>query len=409
MAREDTPLDQETFDTTLEAELAKGTDRRVAEGRARSAAVRAYRKAHGEEQPAPAAAAPAAQAPEPTSNGGTPAAQPAAVGAAAPAGAPAGAAVVTEPARVAPAPTGNVPQPKKGVQDKHRLLALVPPEGIQRVEREQGDRINVFPHLLIEEFVAMMVLFAALVIFSTFLNAPLREVANPNLTPNPSKAPWYFLGLQELLRYFHPLVAGITIPTFILVGLAAVPFVDRNPSNKPGDRKIAITLFTVLFVFGATLTIIGSFFRGPGYNWVWPWGCSSNCDPSRGLQRLHRGDHRRDRDRPVRDLLRSLVHARPATTTSPDATCCGRRGWRGSSEGAQAGLAARLLPAVTAGFAGPVRGPVRSGNDRVPVAEPPGRVRIGDQCRQRGRHQERDRLDRAAVLRRCRPLLRRAL
>ncbi|MEX0755117.1 MAG: menaquinol-cytochrome c reductase cytochrome b subunit [Actinomycetota bacterium] len=271
MAREDTPLDQETFDTTLEAELAKGTDRRVAEGRARSAAVRAYRKAHGEEQPAPAAAAPAAQAPEPTGNGGTPAAQPAAVGAAAPAGAPAGAAVVTEPARVAPAPTGNVPQPKKGVQDKHRLLALVPPEGIQRVEREQGDRINVFPHLLIEEFVAMMVLFAALVIFSTFLNAPLREVANPNLTPNPSKAPWYFLGLQELLRYFHPLVAGITIPTFILVGLAAVPFVDRNPSNKPGDRKIAITLFTVLFVFGATLTIIGSFFRGPGYNWVWPW------------------------------------------------------------------------------------------------------------------------------------------
>ncbi|MEX0989016.1 MAG: menaquinol-cytochrome c reductase cytochrome b subunit [Actinomycetota bacterium] len=271
MAREDTPLDQETFDTTLEAELAKGTDRRVAEGRARSAAVRAYRKAHGEEQPAPAAAAPAAQAPAPTGNGGTPAAQPAAVGAAAPAGAPAGAAVVTEPARVAPAPTGNVPQPKKGVQDKHRLLALVPPEGIQRVEREQGDRINVFPHLLIEEFVAMMVLFAALVIFSTFLNAPLREVANPNLTPNPSKAPWYFLGLQELLRYFHPLVAGITIPTFILVGLAAVPFVDRNPSNKPGDRKIAITLFTVLFVFGATLTIIGSFFRGPGYNWVWPW------------------------------------------------------------------------------------------------------------------------------------------
>ncbi|MGZ4153252.1 MAG: menaquinol-cytochrome c reductase cytochrome b subunit [Actinomycetota bacterium] len=175
------------------------------------------------------------------------------------------------PVREAPAPTGNVPSPKKGAADKHRLLALVPPEGIQRVEREQGDRINVWPHLLIEEFIAMLVMLAGLVIFSTFVNAPLRELANPNLTPNPSKAPWYFLGLQELLRYFHPMVAGITIPTFILVGLAAIPYVDRNPSNKPGDRKLAITLFTMLFMFGATLTIIGSFFRGTGYNWVWPW------------------------------------------------------------------------------------------------------------------------------------------
>ena len=77
--------------------------------------------------------------------------------------------------------------------------------------------------------------------------------------------------MQELLRYFHPMVAGITIPTFILVGLAAVPYVDRNPSVRPGDRKIAITMFTMLFCFGATLTIIGCFFRGPGYNWIWPW------------------------------------------------------------------------------------------------------------------------------------------
>jgi quinol-cytochrome oxidoreductase complex cytochrome b subunit len=67
------------------------------------------------------------------------------------------------------------------------------------------------------------------------------------------------------------MVAGISIPTFILVGLAAVPYVDRNPSVLPGDRKIAITLFTVLFMFGAVLTIIGSFFRGEGYNWIWPW------------------------------------------------------------------------------------------------------------------------------------------
>jgi len=126
-------------------------------------------------------------------------------------------------------------------------------------------------YLLIEEMVAMFILLAAMTIFSTFINAPLRELANANLTPNPSKAPWYFLGLQELLRYFHPMVAGITIPTFILVGLAALPYVDRSASVKPGDRKVAITMFTLLFMFGAILTIIGSFFRGPGYNWVWPW------------------------------------------------------------------------------------------------------------------------------------------
>jgi menaquinol-cytochrome c reductase cytochrome b/c subunit len=273
MAKEDTPIDQAVFDSALEAELAKGTDRRVAEGRARSKAVRAYRAANPEEAASHAAAAPTA--------GGTAAAPPAAAAAAAaPVAAAAGAAPaavmttaapVTTAQREAPLPTGNIPTPKKGADDKHRLLALVPPEGIQRVERDQGDRVNVWPHLLIEEFVAMFIMLAALVVFSTFINAPLRELANANLTPNPSKAPWYFLGLQELLRYFHPMIAGITIPTFILVGLAAVPFVDRNPSTRPGDRKLAITLFTVLFMFGATLTIIGSFFRGPGYNWVWPW------------------------------------------------------------------------------------------------------------------------------------------
>ncbi|HEV2950560.1 MAG TPA: menaquinol-cytochrome c reductase cytochrome b subunit [Actinomycetota bacterium] len=271
MARDDTPLDQEVFDRVLKEQLDAGTDRRVADGRARSAAVRAYKAAHPEEEATPAAAA--------GGNGEAPAQAPAAAGAAAPtAVAPAAgqaamvaAAPVSAPTRTAPLPTGNIPTPKKGAPDKHRLLALVPPEGIQRVEREQGDRVNVWPHLLLEEFVAMFVLSVGLVVFSTFLNAPLRELANANLTPNPSKAPWYFLGLQELLRYFHPMVAGITIPTFILVGLAAVPFVDRNPSTRPGDRKIALTLFTMMFMFGAVLTIIGSFFRGPGYNWVWPW------------------------------------------------------------------------------------------------------------------------------------------
>jgi len=274
MAREDTPLDQATFDATLQTELQKGTDRRVAEGRARRAAVTAYRAAHPEEthgtEPRPAAVAGDGAAADGAATGAA-APVPAAVAVASPAATVAAAVPVTAPVRTAPLPTGNLPVPKKGAPDKHRLLALVPPEGIQRVEREQGDRINVWPHLLIEEMVAMFILLATLTIFSTLVNAPLRELANPNLTPNPSKAPWYFLGLQELLRYFHPTIGGITIPTFILVGLAAVPYVDRNPSVKPGDRKIAVTMFTMLFMFGAVLTIIGCFFRGPGYNWIWPW------------------------------------------------------------------------------------------------------------------------------------------
>jgi quinol---cytochrome c reductase cytochrome c subunit, bacillus type len=270
MTWEEVNKDLDAYQAALTAQTSSGVDRRVAEGRARRAGIRAYLKAHPEEEAAHAAearaAAPAGAAAPAVAAAAPAAAAPAAGGAVAVAAAP-----ITAAVREAPLPTGNIPTPKKGAPDKHRLLAIVPPEGIQRVEREQGDRVHTWPHLLLEEFIAMAILFAGLLVFSSLINAPLRELANPNLTPNPSKAPWYFLGLQELLRYFHPMVAGIVIPTFILVGLAAVPYVDRNPSIKPGDRKVAITLFTILFMFGAVLTIIGSFFRGPGYNWVWPW------------------------------------------------------------------------------------------------------------------------------------------
>ena len=272
MSWEEANKDLDAYQQTLEAQKAAGTDARIAEGRARSKAIRAHRDANPEEAAAHAAqarsAAPAAAAAAPAAAAAAPGVGSAPAGGTAVAVA---AAPMTSARREAPLPTGNIPEPKKGAPEKHRLLAIVPPEGIQRVEREQGDRVHTWPHLLIEEFIAMLILFAGMLVFSSIINAPLRELANPNLTPNPSKAPWYFLGLQELLRYFHPMVAGITIPTFILVGLAAVPYVDRNPSVRPGDRKVAITMFTLLFMFGAILTIIGSFFRGPGYNWVWPW------------------------------------------------------------------------------------------------------------------------------------------
>jgi hypothetical protein len=261
-------LNPDTFNRVLNELLEQGVSRRVAEGRARRVAMVEYNRQHGEEE-APAAAA--AEAPQPAAPAAAaPAAAPAPAAAA---GLPAGIAVAPPPAAplVAPPPTGKVPSPKPGAPDKHRLLALVAPEGVQRVEREQGDRVNTFPHLLIQELLSLIIVTAALIVFSTFVNAPLRELANPNLTPNPSKAPWYFLGLQELLRYFHPMVAGVIVPTLFFVLLFVLPYADRNPSTKPGDRKIAIVLFTMLLMFFMILTVIGAFFRGPGFNFVWPW------------------------------------------------------------------------------------------------------------------------------------------
>lgn len=266
-------LNPETFNRVLNELLEQGVSRRVAEGRARRVAMVEYKRQHPEEGEAPR---PAAAQAAPEGGDGQPAAPAAAPAAAplAPAAAPVGAAVaMAAPAAplVAPPPTGKLPTPKPGAPDKHRLLALVAPEGIQRVEREQGDRVNTFPHLLIQELLSLIIVTAALIVFSTFVNAPLRELANPNLTPNPSKAPWYFLGLQELLRYFHPMVAGVLVPTLFFGFLFVLPYVDRNPSIKPGDRKLAIVLFTMLLMFFAILTIIGAFFRGPGFNFVWPW------------------------------------------------------------------------------------------------------------------------------------------
>jgi menaquinol-cytochrome c reductase cytochrome b/c subunit len=152
-----------------------------------------------------------------------------------------------------------------------RLLTVVKSGSIQDVKATPQDKVHVWPHLLASEFVAALACLAFLLVFSVFVNAPLLELANVNQTPNPSKAPWYFLGLQELLTMFHPMVAGVTIPGMGIFGLILVPYTDRNPSNKPEDRKFAISLFTVFLMFWAVLVIIGSFFRGPGFNFVFPW------------------------------------------------------------------------------------------------------------------------------------------
>ena len=152
-----------------------------------------------------------------------------------------------------------------------RLLTVVKAGSIQDVKATPTDKVHTWPHLLVVEFGATLAMTAFLLVFSTFVNAPLLGMANPNLTPNPSKAPWYFLGLQELLTMFHPMVAGVTIPGIGLILLGAAGYIDKNPSNKPEDRKFAIALFTLFVMFWAVLVIIGCYFRGPGFYFTFPW------------------------------------------------------------------------------------------------------------------------------------------
>ena len=152
-----------------------------------------------------------------------------------------------------------------------RLLTVVKSGSIQDVKAKPQDKVHVWPHLLVVEFVAALATIVFIFIFSWMVNAPLLQLANFNQTPNPSKAPWYFLGLQELLTMFHPMVAGVTIPGMGIFILILAPYIDKNPSNKPEDRKFAISLMTVHLMFWAVLVIIGSFFRGPGFNFTLPW------------------------------------------------------------------------------------------------------------------------------------------
>ena len=152
-----------------------------------------------------------------------------------------------------------------------RLLTVVKSGSIQDVKAVPVDKVHTWPHLLGVEFVASLACTAFVFMFSWFVNAPLLQAANFNRTPNPSKAPWYFLGLQELLTMFHPMIAGVTIPGMGIIAMMFAPFLDRNESNRPEDRKFLTGLWTVHLMFWAVLVIIGSFFRGPGFNFTFPW------------------------------------------------------------------------------------------------------------------------------------------
>ena len=135
---------------------------------------------------------------------------------------------------------------------------------------EEEDTVFSYPYAFFREAVALMATVTAVMAISLVWKAPLEELANPAKTPNPAKAPWYFLGLQELVSH-SALLGGVVVPALVVLGLIAIPYLDPNPSRRPADRKWAIWAFTVFVVVNVVLIVIGTFFRGPGWALVPPW------------------------------------------------------------------------------------------------------------------------------------------
>jgi len=212
-----------------------------------------------------------------------------------------------------------------------RRIVFITRNTSAKVKDAREPRLMTYPHLLVREAIVFEVLIIAMVLMALFWDAPLEQLANPLLTPNPAKAPWYFLGLQELLHFFPPFVAGILIPTLVVIALIVIPYFNVNVEGKPiwsghASRRFGIVIGAVVVIlillaiidawtiivptalvvgplaasylskattgsmgrlrtkplswwvmtwFIATalcLTVVGTFFRGPGWSWVWPWG-----------------------------------------------------------------------------------------------------------------------------------------
>jgi len=212
-----------------------------------------------------------------------------------------------------------------------RRIVFITRNTSAKVKGEVGPQLMSFPHVILRETIAFQVLAIVLVVLALFWDAPLEQLANPLLTPNPAKAPWYFLGLQELLHYFPPLVAGVLLPTLVVLALVVIPYFDVNIEGEPlwahrsrrrlqiyvgafavlsvlfaiydawtvlaptalvgalglipyfkstsnsrfqkflGSRPLPWWLMTWFIAVALTLTVVGTFFRGPGWSWVWPW------------------------------------------------------------------------------------------------------------------------------------------
>jgi len=212
-----------------------------------------------------------------------------------------------------------------------RRIVFITRNTSAKVKDEREPKLMTYPNLLVREAIVFEVLIIAMVLVALFWDAPLEQLANPLLTPNPAKAPWYFLGLQELLHFFPPFVAGILIPTLVVIALIVIPYFNVNVEGKPlwseqASRRFGVVIGAVIVVlillaimdawtmivptvlvagllvgsylsrattgrmarlrakplswwvmtwFIATalcLTVVGTFFRGPGWSWVWPWG-----------------------------------------------------------------------------------------------------------------------------------------
>ena len=212
-----------------------------------------------------------------------------------------------------------------------RRVAFITKKTSTKVTGETGPKLMSYPHVVLREFIVFQVLTIILVVAALFWDAPLEQQANPLLTPNPAKAPWYFIGLQELLHYFSPLLAGVLIPTLVVMALIVIPYFEINRRDEPlwsGNQRLRLQIVSVvlaiLFVFlgiyrawsvivpsllvaapavggyfvspgrtrgfdylhsrplswwvmtwfisvAITLTLVGQFFRGPGWSWVWFW------------------------------------------------------------------------------------------------------------------------------------------
>ena len=213
-----------------------------------------------------------------------------------------------------------------------RRVVFVTKKTSAKVVGERGPQLMTYPHLLIREAIAFQLLVIAMVMVALFWDAPLEQLANPLLTPNPAKAPWYFLGLQELLHFFPPFVAGILIPTLVVIALIVIPYFNVNIEGRAlwayhpvqhlrtilivvlillaflaafhawtilvptavvatlliisytgkqaekgwlhtlGAKPLSWWIMTWFVAVAICLTAVGTFFRGPGWSWVWPWG-----------------------------------------------------------------------------------------------------------------------------------------
>jgi hypothetical protein len=160
---------------------------------------------------------------------------------------------------------------REGVLNDRRIAA-----GEGPIEKAESDRVWVWPDLVYTELISLILCSVVLIVWSIFLKAPLEQPANPANTPNPSKAPWYFLGLQEMLVYFDPWLAGVVLPGLIIVGLICIPYVDKNPKGNGyftfKERAPEITIFLFGFaVLWSSLIVLGTFLRGPNWNFFGPF------------------------------------------------------------------------------------------------------------------------------------------